>query len=231
MKPSFDDATASPIKSCLYGVYGASGFGREVMPLARQQVIQAGHPVDSLIFIDDAPSASSINGHRVLTREEFLSLKSATRKVSVAIADGPIRERLTGLLQQQGVEMWEVRADNAVKLDAIEVGPGAIICPFVTLTSNIRIGRSFHANIYSYVAHDCIIGDYVTFAPGVMCNGNVVVEDFAYIGTGAVIKQGAPGKPTVIGRGAVIGMGAVVTKSVPPGVTVVGNPARPLERP
>jgi acetyltransferase-like isoleucine patch superfamily enzyme len=32
----------------------------------------------------------------------------------------------------------------------------------------------------------------------------------------------------VIGRGAVVGMGAVVTKSVPPGLTVVGNPARTL---
>lgn len=60
------------------------------------------------------------------------------------------------------------------------------------------------------------------------CNGNVVVEDYAYIGTGAVIKQGQPGQPLVIGRGAVVGMGAVVTKSVPSGATVVGNPARPL---
>lgn len=68
----------------------------------------------------------------------------------------------------------------------------------------------------------------MTFAPGVKCNGNVVIEDHAYIGAGAVIKQGKPGEPLVIGRGAVVGMGAVVTKSVPPGVTVVGNPARPL---
>jgi acetyltransferase-like isoleucine patch superfamily enzyme len=43
-----------------------------------------------------------------------------------------------------------------------------------------------------------------------------------------VIKQGLPGKPLVIGRGAVVGMGAVVTQSVPAQVTVVGNPARPL---
>jgi acetyltransferase-like isoleucine patch superfamily enzyme len=64
----------------------------------------------------------------------------------------------------------------------------------------------------------------------VKCNGNVVIEDHAYIGTGAVIKQGAPGAPLVISRGAVVGMGAVVTKSVPAGTTVVGNPARVLER-
>ena len=76
------------------------------------------------------------------------------------------------------------------------------------------------------MAHDCLIGDFVTLAPGVHCNGNVVIEDHAYIGTGAVIKQGQPGQPLVIGRGAVVGMGAVVTRDVPACTTVVGNPAK-----
>lgn len=54
----------------------------------------------------------------------------------------------------------------------------------------------------------------------------MVIEDHAYIGTGAIIKQGEPGRPLIIGQGAVVGMGAVVTKSVVPGTTVMGNPAR-----
>ncbi len=117
-------------------------------------------------------------------------------------------------------------AANVVQMDDVQLGVGAVLSPFVTLTSNVRIGRHFHANLYSYVEHDCVVGDFVTFAPRVHCNGNVVIEDHAYIGTGAILKQGQPGKPLVIGRGAVVGMGAVVTKSVAPGATVVGNPAR-----
>ena len=50
-------------------------------------------------------------------------------------------------------------------MDAVVVKDGACLSPFVTLTSNISIGRCFHANLYSYVEHDCIIGDFVTFAP------------------------------------------------------------------
>jgi serine acetyltransferase len=54
------------------------------------------------------------------------------------------------------------------------------------------------------------------------------VHDGAYIGTGAVLREGKPNKPLVIGVGAVVGAGAVVLNDVAPGTTVVGMPARPL---
>ena len=44
-----------------------------------------------------------------------------------------------------------------------------------------------------------------------------------WIGGGAVILGGV-----TIGDGAIVGAGAVVTRSVAPGATVVGNPARPI---
>jgi acetyltransferase-like isoleucine patch superfamily enzyme len=76
------------------------------------------------------------------------------------------RERLAARCALDGVRPWTVRAANVVVLDDVDMGAGGILCPFVTLTSNIRIGCSFHANLYSYVANDCLIGDYVTFARG-----------------------------------------------------------------
>lgn len=208
-------------------IFGASGFGREVMPLARAQWAASGQEHE-LVFVDDQPSAPTLNGHAVLTYSEWLKRPAESQHINVAIANSAVRQTLVERCAADGVRFFEVRAANVVQLDNVLVGVGAIFSPFAMMTSNIRIGCHFHANIYSYVAHDCVIGDYVTLAPGVKCNGNVVIEDHAYIGTGAIIKQGQPDAPLVIGSGAVVGMGAVVTKSVPPGVTVVGNPARPL---
>lgn len=210
-------------------IFGASGFGREVLPLCRKQWAISGLPHE-LVFVDDNPLSDEINGHQVLTYADWLAKPAHERYINIAIASGTVREMLVARCAADGVQFFEVRAPNVMQMDDVSLGEGAILCSFVTLTSNIRIGRHFHANIYSYVAHDCVIGDFVTFAPGVKCNGNIVIEDHAYIGAGAVLKQGRPGEPLVIGRGATVGMGAVVTESVAPGVTVVGNPARPLER-
>jgi acetyltransferase-like isoleucine patch superfamily enzyme len=55
--------------------------------------------------------------------------------------------------------------------------------------------------------------------------GEIVIEDYAWVGTGAIILPGVH-----IGKGAVIGAGAVVSKSVAAGVIVVGNPAKPVSK-
>lgn len=221
--------TGSP-KGTLYAVYGASGCGRGIMPLAREQLRQQGVALDRLVFIDDGAVEANTNGQQVLSYADFLAEPASERRAVLAIANSTVRERLALRCAADDVRPWNVAAENVVVMDNVVIGEGAALSPFVTITSNIRIGSHFHANLYGYVEHDCVIGDFVTFAPGVKCNGNVVIEDHAYIGAGAVIKQGKPGAPLVIGRGAVVGMGAVVTKSVPAGATVVGNPARIMNK-
>lgn len=51
--------------------------------------------------------------------------------------------------------------------------------------------------------------------------GKVVINDWAYIGTGAQIMPGV-----TIGEGSLVAAGSIVTKSVPDHMVVGGNPAR-----
>jgi sugar O-acyltransferase (sialic acid O-acetyltransferase NeuD family) len=217
--------------SVTYGIIGAGGFGRDVLPLIRKQygaVIE--NPATQLLFVSELMDAGQTrNGYPVVALDEFLAL-DGERHFVIAIADSVARARIAGICEAAGAHPLNVTAPSAIILDENTIGAGAIICDFAMVTCNIRIGRYFHCNIYSYVEHDCWIGDFVTFAPSVRCNGNIRIEDGAYIGAGATIRQGRGGQPLVIGQGAVVGMGAIVTRDVAPYTTVVGNPARLLRK-
>jgi sugar O-acyltransferase (sialic acid O-acetyltransferase NeuD family) len=214
--------------SRINAIYGTGGFAREVIPILNEQ-----YPNDDNIFVvhkEYLTSEKSINGYPVMSYEDFIDISSKEKSITVAISDALIRSRVSTVINQDGIRQSSIISNKSVIMDEVMISNGTIICPFVTITSNIRIGQNFHANIYSYVAHDCIIGDNVTFAPSVKCNGNVIIEDNVYIGTGAIIKQGKSNNPIILGANSIISAGSFVTRNVQESTTVYGNPAKILSK-
>lgn len=105
------------------------------------------------------------------------------------------------------------------------IGAGTVISAGVIIQMDAKVGRYCSLNTACTVDHDNVLEDGVNIAPGAHLAGHVRVCDGAFIGIGATIKGGVR-----IGRGSTVGAGAVVLRDVADGVTVVGNPARPMPR-
>jgi UDP-2-acetamido-3-amino-2,3-dideoxy-glucuronate N-acetyltransferase len=138
-----------------------------------------------------------------------------------------------------------------------QIGEGTTIWQFVVVLPGAQIGSECNICSHCFIENDVIIGDRVTIKNGVKIYDGVRIEDDVFIGPnvtftndrypksknesytrldtwvedGVSIGGGAVILPGIrIGAGATVGAGAVVTKDVPPGVTVVGNPARILKK-
>lgn len=125
------------------------------------------------------------------------------------------------------------------------VGDGSIVGMGVYLDHDVEIGTNCKVGNYACLYYPAEIGDGVFIGPHALLLNDryprarnddgsivgpedwkprgVIVEDDVSIGAGAVIMAGVR-----LGRGCRVGAGSVVLADVHPGITVAGNPARPI---
>ena len=197
-------------------IFGTGGMGREAADLARRSDAVRGR-YRAIVFAADSPDGP-VDGLPVLAPDEIgqedelcLAIGSPAQRRSLAVRFG--RHRFA-----------TVAAATAIISPSARIGAGALLCDYSVVNNGSAIGDHFQGNLFCQVSHDCVIGDFVTFAPRVSCNGWVQIGADVFVGAGAVIRNGARDKPLRIGAGAVVGMGAVVVGDVAPG-SVVLSPA------
>ena len=206
-----------------YYIYGAGGFGRSVLPILKEKV----DDLSSILFIDDYSNKKYCNNIKII-KSKNLKFDNENNKIFIAISSIDTRRLIVNKNKSFFKKKYNLISKKSLIFDELQIGKGNIISPFCTIGSNVKIGNFVHMNLYSYVEHDCIIGNYVTLSPGVKCNGNVIIEDNVFIGSGAIIGNGTSKKPIIIGKGSIIGTGAIILKNLKKNSKIIALPPKKI---
>ncbi|MCH2349672.1 MAG: acetyltransferase [Candidatus Poseidoniales archaeon] len=142
-------------------------------------------------------------------------------ELALAIGSNEARQDAYEFCMDQGFPISQAIHPTAFVAGTAIVGPALQMMAGAQVGAFSHVGANVIINSAASVDHDNRIEDHVSIYPKAVLNGRVVVEQGAYVGSGAVVLPGI-----TIGERAYVGAGAVVTRDVPPDTTVSGVPAR-----
>jgi sugar O-acyltransferase (sialic acid O-acetyltransferase NeuD family) len=208
-------------------VLGTSGLAREMAMLA-DQVNARRHHWKILGFIGDssAEAGRDLGLAPILGDDTWLLGQDIEADLVVGIGYPSVKAKVVEKYLGQGSRFGFpnlVHPQACLDFRRIELGRGNVVTGGCQFTCDIVVGDFNLFNLNVTVGHDARIGDYNVFNPSVNVSGGVHVGNRVLVGTGCQILE-----QLEVGDGAILGAGAVVTKPVPPGITVVGVPAKPL---
>jgi len=197
---------------------GAGRFAEETTDVARD----AGFTVAAWVEGLDPARAAADHDPPILWIDDQLLFEP---DLPAVVAIGSVARRGTVERVAATRRLATVVHPSCVVARTAGLSDGVVLFPGTIVAARSRVGFGTIVNRGASIGHHTAIGAHCFIGPGAVIAGGVVVGDGVRVGLGALIRD-----DIVIGEGATVGMGAVCLRDVPAGATVVGNPARALER-
>jgi sugar O-acyltransferase (sialic acid O-acetyltransferase NeuD family) len=176
-------------------------------------------------LVDDAwaeGGATALHGIPIRTFT-WLRAEPETTCAVVAVGDPRLRARMAYALGRRTV--LTLRHPRAVVSARAVVEPGAVLQANAVVSDGALVERHAFVNVGAFVAHSTRVGAGAVVGPHATVCGECTLGAGVAVGAGASILPGRR-----VGAWATVGAGAVVMRDVADGVTVAGNPARPIAR-
>ena len=199
---------------------GALNFAEEVTDLCRMAGVDVAAWIEGL----DRSRVDAAHDPPILWLDDQAAFEP---ELPVLPAIGSVeRKGIVTRLVGEGRGLATLVHPAAVVAPSAVIEPGCVVFPMAVVGAKARIGEGTVLNRASLVGHHTVVGPYSFLGPGANVCGLVTLGEQVHVGPGAIVRD-----RTRVGDRATVGMGAVVVADVPAGVTVVGLPARPIDRP
>ena len=154
-------------------IIGAGGLAREVAWILESRIWDG--ELELLGFVESENGScpeTHLSGYPCRKLQDFLTQAPDLRAI-IGIGAPRLRQRVAAELDELGIPLWTC-IDKDVRLSqTVEIGAGAIVFQGVTMTVDIAVRRCVCINPGCTVAHDVVIEDFVTLAPGVHISGKI----------------------------------------------------------
>jgi sugar O-acyltransferase (sialic acid O-acetyltransferase NeuD family) len=201
-------------------VWGAGGHGKVII-----DALLASESCEVVGVVDDNPrkTGTVVLGVPVVDFSGGLpGLRAAVDfdAMAIAIGDNYTRSSKFHDVRQLGIGLINVIHPAAYVSRFAELGQGVAILAGAVVNPGTVVEDNVCVNTSASVDHDNYLGRSCHVFPNATLAGGVRVEEYAYVGSGAVIKPNL-----TVHRYSYIGAGALVLEDVPQGVMVAGVPA------
>ncbi len=202
-------------------IIGAGGFGREVVAWAEQS-IQVGRDWELKGLIDDDLDAFAYKPSPGRLLGKIQDYQPSSDEVFIcAIGIPEIKRKCSELIASRGGQFTRLIHRTVVLGHEVDLAEGVVLCPYVVVSANNRLGRGVGVNIHASIDHDANVGDWSQVNCHADLTASVEVGREVFMGSRVSVIPHVK-----IGDGAYIGAGSVVLRNVEAGTKVVGNPAR-----
>jgi len=203
-------------------ILGAGGAARELYWFARDSF-----PEIKIVFADDVTSVTEVEiaGVHVPVVKDWY-FPAGYREFVVGVAEPPVKRVMVAKALAAGLTPAATLVHpRAIVRPDCHLGVGGMIVAHSQLTTHATLG-DFVLVLDSTIGHHDVVGDYTTCYPGCRVSGDVTLGSDVLLGAGTIVRPGV-----TIADGVTSGAMACIVKDIlEPGITVVGIPARKLER-
>lgn len=138
-------------------------------------------------YFDENPQQKGYNGIPVLGSWDWIDKNDISEYYFICAIGNPVNKKriVTRLEKDYNAKFCNIIHPTVLIAESVTLGKGIILSPYCVIQANVILENHIYCGTYTCIGHDTIIKSFSTLNPGTIISGYNVINEMAYLGTGA----------------------------------------------